>query len=363
MAASEIDRLIDQVKEAAASDRNQQRGKEKPFIGIGIEVPIAWTIIFDYDCRRAFEDPEFYVAQTLRQKLWAFENINDDTPITADMPLWLGHYPEYTFFGMSLGVNARGMPLLDFSHPITRDPDLKYLEPIDFMTAGMMPHIMSMYEQIGGIIDGRLPCGFITWNRGGLDLAIQLRGYNDFILDTMERPEFVHALMGRVTEERCKWYDALAEWSGNPLGPTGVADDWINVPYISPHIFEEFLLPRYLEIEAHHGAILSLHSCGDQTPIQKYMLQVKSLNYFEVSPWTDLAQTVENVPADKYSWHRSASQRHPRRQPGPNAGEARVHTRPHPGPRVQRRVLGPDAHPRPVPGLSDADQHLARPRP
>jgi hypothetical protein len=106
--------------------------------------------------------------------------------------------------------------------------------------------------------------------------------------------------MGRVTEERCKWYDALAEWSGNPVGPTGVADDWINVPYISPWMFEEFLLPRYLEIEAHHGALVSLHSCGDQTPIQKYMLRIKTLNYYEVSPWTDLAQTVENVPADKY---------------------------------------------------------------
>jgi uroporphyrinogen-III decarboxylase len=159
---------------------------------------------------------------------------------------------------------------------------------------------MRMHEEVQRIIDGRLPCGFISWNRGGLDLAIQLRGYNNFLIDTIERPDFIHALMGRVTDERCRWYDAYAEWSGQPLGPTWLGDDWINVPYISPSIFADFVLPRYLEIEAHHGGIGGIHSCGNQTPVQKYLLQVKSLNTFEVSPWTDLLGTLDNLPPDKH---------------------------------------------------------------
>jgi len=82
-------------------------------------------------------------------------------------------------------------------------------------------------------------------------------------------------------------------------GPTDVADDWINVPFISPWMFEDFVLPRYLEIEAFHGGINSIHSCGDQTPVQKYLLQIKSLPVLEVSPWTSLEQTLINVPSNK----------------------------------------------------------------
>jgi hypothetical protein len=59
-------------------------------------------------------------------------------------------------------------------------------------------------------------------------------------------------------------------------------------------------LPRYLDIERHHGVLGGVHSCGNQAPIQKYLLQIKSLATFEVSPWTDLAQTLANVLPEKH---------------------------------------------------------------
>lgn len=60
------------------------------------------------------------------------------------------------------------------------------------------------------------------------------------------------------------------------------------------------MLPRYLEIEAYHGGLLSVHSCGDQTPIQQYLLELRSVPTFEVSPWTDLERSLANIPESKH---------------------------------------------------------------
>lgn len=73
-----------------------------------------------------------------------------------------------------------------------------------------------------------------------------------------------------------------------------------NVPFITPALFADFVLPRYLEIEAFHRGIGSLPSCGNQTLVQQYLLEIRSLGGFEVSPWTDLSQTLRNIPPDEY---------------------------------------------------------------
>jgi hypothetical protein len=106
--------------------------------------------------------------------------------------------------------------------------------------------------------------------------------------------------MGFLVEQRNAWYTAQAAYLGTQVGPTWVADDWMCVPYISPAIFAEFVLPHYKAIEAHHGVLGGLHSCGDQTPLLPYLLQVESLQSVEVSPWMDVAATLPLVPADKH---------------------------------------------------------------
>ncbi len=299
MPQSAIPALLDRLEDAAASDRNQARGQTRPTIGVNMEDPIVWTVLYGFDARRYFTDPAFYLEQNLRQKLWRFENIDDDTRLTLDVPAWLGHYPEYTFFGMDVSVNPRGVPRLQKDHPMTRNPDLSLLGPVDFKTSGWMPRAFRWYEDLQRLADGRISIGFVTWNRGCLDLAIQLRGYDNFIIDTVERPAFIHDLMRFLVEQRNAWHTACAAHFGTQVGPTWVADDWIYVPYISPAIFADFCLPRYLDIERHHGVLGGLHSCGNQAPIQKYMLEIKSLMGFEVSAWTDLTQTLVNLPPDK----------------------------------------------------------------
>ena len=103
-----------------------------------------------------------------------------------------------------------------------------------------------------------------------------------------------------LVEQRCCWWEGYYHYFNQPKKPTDIGDDWINVPFISPRIFARFVLPRYLEVEAFHGGINSIHSCGNQAPVQRYLLELKTLNNFEVSPWTDLDQSVKNLPPRKH---------------------------------------------------------------
>lgn len=298
----ELHRLMDELDEAIVSERNKARLNRPPGPAVVVEIenPIAWVHLFRYDPRRYFHDPVFNLCQQLRQKLWRFRNLDDVVPIDNFVPAWLGHYPEYTFFGMHIDVRAHGGPEIQTDHPLTKSPDLAILPSVDFRKSGWMPRMLRWYEDLRELSLNRLNIGFFAWFRGCLDLAVQLRGYENFLLDTFERPEFIHGLLSLLVAERCRWHQAAADYLGEKIGPSFVADDWVAVPYISPAIFHEFVLPRYLEIEAFHGTFAGFHSCGDQAPLHPDMLQIKTLGCFEVSPWMDLSQAMANLPTDKH---------------------------------------------------------------
>lgn len=301
--ASNISSLIDAVLQAACSSANEKRKQIIPPGGFGIEEPIAWTLLFDYDANYFFTDAEFYVEQQLRQKLWRWQTFpNDRMPLTAELPAWLGHYPEYTFVGLDVHFNAGGVPVIQTDHPLTRDADLSLLKPVEFTSSGWMPRILRWYEDISSLVSGRLDVPFaMTWWRGCLDLAIQLRGYEQFVADTTENPSFVHGLLDFLVEQRCTWWDGYYRTFGITPGPVvNIADDWINVPFITPTMFDDFILPRYLAIEAYHGGIGSIHSCGNQVPVQKSMLSITSITGMEVSPWSDLKESLVNIPVEKW---------------------------------------------------------------
>ena len=250
-----IDGLVEDVVAAVESKANLVRGKVTPTAVFTVEEPIAWTKIYGFDANRYFTDPLFYFEQTHRQKLWRWTNFPDDEePLTMDIPASLGWCSEYTFIGLNLSFDHSGVPNLQSDHPLSKDPDLRQLKPVNFNTSGWMPRILQWYDDLRKIAAGRGVNVILTstWVRGGLDLAIQLRGYENFVLDTLERPQFVHDLMKWLVEERCRWWEAYYRHFGQEISPTGIADDWINVPFITPGIFADFVLPGYKELERFH---------------------------------------------------------------------------------------------------------------
>jgi hypothetical protein len=297
-----IDALVEKVTEAAEKDRATGRGRVVPSIGFYHEVPMGFVRMYGYDANHYYEDPYFYVEQTLRQDLWRWETFpEDDTIITTNMKVELAAvFLDYTFLGLEATFDARGKPYIQADHPLTRDPDLSLLEPVDFKTSGWMPRVLRWYDDIVRICEGRLTVvNNLNWLRF-LDAAVQLRGYENLVVDVYERPTFVHDLLRFLVEQRCRWYDAYYRHFGLKPEPTRIDDDWIYVPYISPSMFRDFVLPRYLELEEYHGGIDHIHSCGNTEPVQRYMLEVKSLKSFESNHFTDLEKTLDNVPPDKW---------------------------------------------------------------
>jgi hypothetical protein len=296
-----ISGMIERIQEAASSSESAVRSQRRPSINFGIEEPMTWVRLWNLDTPRYYSDPLYYIDMTLRQKLWRWESFPEDNlPMTAEIPASLSMYPEYTFVGMELLFSPEGIPTIQTDHAMTRNPDLSLLKPVDFMTSGWMPRVLRWWDDLHRIIDGRLKINYaMIWWRGCLDLAMQLRGYDNLMMDVAERPQFVHDLMKFLTEQRCVWWGAYSKHFDTPLKPTDIGEDWLNIPFISPGFFRDFILPRYKELEAFHGGINSIHSCGNQAPLQRYFLELKSLPNYEVSPWTSLEKSLANLPPDK----------------------------------------------------------------
>ena len=292
-----LDRLLDRYLLAVESAENQGRGKHRVPVYVGMEEPICWHHLWGYDINRLFTDARFYCEETLRQRLWRFERFADDAKLGNGLVAWLGHYPEYTYAGMDVRFTTAGVPDIQTNHPLTVDPDLRLLPTVDFGTSGWMPRMLRWHRDITELVGSRMQVGFQTWWRGPLDMAVQLRGYETLMTDSVERPDFVRSLLAHLVQQRCNWYRGYTTHFGCALPDGAVGDDWINVPFISPAFFEEFVLPPYLEIERFHGALRHVHSCGNQTPVQQHLLQIRTLAALEVSPWTNLEETVSNLPA------------------------------------------------------------------
>ena len=294
--SSQLTEIAEQYLEMISSRENQTKRKGKVLISVALEEPICWHHLWGYDIRRLFTDPVFYCSETLHQRLWRFHNIPDDTKLDDTLTAWLGHYPEYTYAGMSVDFTSTGVPNIQTDHPLTRQPNLSSLQPVDFLSSGWMPRMIQWYSDIKDHIGDKLQVRFQTWWRGPLDMAVQLRGYENLMWDSVENPEFVDGLLDFLVEQRRNWFGGYCRYFGCDMPEGFLGDDWINVPFITPAFFERFVLPAYLKIERIHGCLRHIHSCGNQTPVQRYLLQIKTLASLEVSPWTDLEQTIKNMP-------------------------------------------------------------------
>ena len=297
---TKLEKSIESLIDACASPGNAQKGAFQPTITVGLEEPICWVKLFGCDMKRFYTDALYHAEQVIKYKLWRFRNIPDDAPPDASLNASFGYYNEYTVCGMDVKFNDDGVPLIETGHPLTRTPDLSLLEPVDFYESGCMPRLLKWYKELEDITDNRLAVRMAAWWRGPLDLAVQLRSYENLMSDATENPGFLHGLMHWLTEQRMAWFTAYNKHFGLPNAPMGIGDDWINIPFISPGFFEEFVLPYYRILENFHGGISGVHSCGNQLLIQPFLMSLPTIRGLEVSPWTNLELTLKQVPEDYF---------------------------------------------------------------
>ncbi len=296
----DIDHLLNEVKVAVESPVNQShKDISNQELLVGLE-NVAWTEIFGFDMNQYYQDPLLHLEIQLRQKLYYWEHFQDDRFMTEDISVSVGYYFEYTLFGMSVIHQPNGVPIIQNNSEFAKTRNLRLLKPHNFHTSGQMPQLLSLYEGVSKICDGRIPVGISSWMRGGLDIAIELLGYENFVQETVEHPQFIHDLMRIITDERIKWFEEYHWFLGSKPCPTMIADDWLNAPFITPDMFSEFVLPYYLKLESYHGGISYLHSCGNQAPFHHDLLKLKTLGCFEINQWMNLEESLRNIPLEKF---------------------------------------------------------------
>jgi len=255
---------------------------------------IGWPELFGYDMEHFLSDPEFLLETELRQRIFWLDNSLDDGLPGLHFSATVGMYYDITLFGQEVRHTEIGVPLFE-PHPIAERPDLSLIPPVDFRTSGRMPALIGQYEALRRLsearYDGALTIGFPTFNRGPLDVYVQLRGYERFVEDTLDRPQFVHEFLARIVEERVRWNRERRRYLGEPepeVPTTRIDDDWVNIPFISPDMFREFVVPAYRRIVAAEGTVVGFHTCGVMVPVVEDLLGVfPGIRTLDVSGWND----------------------------------------------------------------------------
>jgi hypothetical protein len=265
---------------------------------------IGWPELLGYDMNDYYADPDLAVEMLARQKIFWADNSDDDSDIDLTVTASTGFYYDMTLFGQVIRHTPEGVPQFD-PHPITTDPRLERIAPFDFQSSGEMPVLIARYRRMAEInrreYGGQLQVVFPCFHRGPLDTLLQLRGYDGFIADAADRPELVRAFLDYFTRERLRYAAERQRFLGEPRLPdtTAVADDWVNIPFISPAMFRRFVLPVYRRIRAEEGPVTYFHTCGNLEAVALDLLEVfPELRRLEVSGWNDPRAIDRIVPLD-----------------------------------------------------------------
>jgi len=125
--------------------------------------------------------------------------------------------------------------------------------------------------------------------------AARLRGTQQFVLDTVEDPDFVHRLM-RLTTDAVKARVSLIGEAGPTI--TVIADPTAGCSVMSPSAYREFILPYHKELFSYlrekigGKTRLGLHICGYTDPIMEDVMTL-DIDWFELDGEASLKKMVE----------------------------------------------------------------------
>ncbi len=265
-------------------------------ITIDIQHPL-WLKIFPQDLSKTFTNPADYLRFYLQKRVTQFKEFQDDTPLEPIIPIWM-HTPfEMSLFGMPLHYFADRDPLIDLHTPVCKSRrDLQELAPIDFFKSGLMPMSHEIFGGIKEIVDQSFTVLFPEWTRGPFGVTLYIGGYNDMLMNMAMDPEFFHALIQRVTEERKRYFRARARFLGEAAIPPGsLFNDEVDCGIIGPGHYKEFIKPYEMELSAFHGRISYWHSCGNIWSIAKEVAAMNSVDVLDISGFTDLQKVLPTL--------------------------------------------------------------------
>lgn len=138
---------------------------------------------------------------------------------------------------------------LDRSNPLARAQSFADLNNFPFPDVSTTYHVEGLAAQVQDMHARGLAAGGNLPHLGGelFEAAWRLRGLEQFLLDLLERPDWAHFLLDRLTELACRNAKTLAGAGIDVLA----LDDDVGMPgtmMIGPTIWRGFFKPRLAEI-------------------------------------------------------------------------------------------------------------------
>ncbi|HEY3398677.1 MAG TPA: hypothetical protein VGM19_13560 [Armatimonadota bacterium] len=312
------------------TDVNSLRVPERPPV---VAHPGCWEELLPRaDCKCAdpwLQDIEYRLRQTL-YKQW----IGDDSVIEPFWVITVMRLQGEHMWGLPIGYTKTDVPggAWHYVHPIREERDIEKIVPPRYVydEAATREALERTSELLADLFPVQMYTGNPTpgaWLHG---YAMQLCGMEELLFAMMDRPEWVHRLMGILRDGTLGILDQYEQAGVLTLNDPGImACDDLPLPdfdgvhvrqqdlwgrgesqefqSVGPAQYEEFLLNYQKPILARSG-LTYYGCCEDLTRKIPQVLGIPNLRKFVCSPWTDLGKLVA-ATGDRYciEWRQKAT--------------------------------------------------------
>lgn len=325
---SRLTDLALEVKGLARSHENQRRRKlwldvvnlrpTRPVVNAYLYQDV-WAAELSGGGIRSTDPLAREIETQLAFKVWRAANLHDDCPVEAAVRLPAVRPPRTEpLWGLEMDVERtdekgayKEIP------PIRRYEDIEKLRApryeIDLAeTADIVERALIL---TGDVLQVVVKTDELHW--GPFEYAVRLRGIGNLLLDVYDAPEFVHRLMGTITDGLIS-YQKEREAAG---GVSADANSFGHVPYdetppefrarlkgmwayihaqsaasLSPEMYAEFVHPYNCRLAALVGKTY-YHGCEDLSKKCRIIKTLPGLRLFHISPWTPAAPVIAELGA------------------------------------------------------------------
>ena len=325
--------LAKNYREIASKDAQEERRRlwraknslrlKRPLIYIRAT---AWKELPESEC--VIEHPLFRNIETFFKKMIYQDSLNDDFIIEP----WVGINAVYNHFGWGIeGIRhfaeEGGAGAYKESYAIRELSDIErmVMPEHSINEAATAENLEMVQDAVGDIVTVNLNRGpaYKMWIADlSTDLG-HLRGIENFMLDMMDNPEWLHRLLSfmsegvlkahREAEEAGDWSltehqnqampyaDELRDPAANSFGGAR-RDLWCfmaaqEFTAVSPAMHEEFLLRYQMPILSEFG-LVAYGCCEDLTNKIDMLRQIPNLRRIAVSPFADVEKCAERIGSD-----------------------------------------------------------------
>jgi len=254
-----------------------------------------YATVLGIDTAAYYGQAEAQLYEQMRYQIWEHENLRSNRFFEKNAFVSFGACYSASLFGAQIEFPPGQAPWVNMKKPLLAERrDLDKMHTIELDEHGLGPRTHAFYQRMRELCAGSgITVRYPTVIRGPFSVATQLRETTNLLMDMLDDPPFVHALMRRITDGLKRHAQLRAKFIGEPIAPAKLFNDEVATPMISRRLYEEFVLPYELELAAWHGRVHYWHSCGVTDEFYESVRSIPNLQMMHIGPWSSVARAAE----------------------------------------------------------------------